>query len=139
MLQLVSDIRKPTTGRSVMKLKLLFTALLSLPLWILSPAALAGATWTNVTVVTVSPCAPEEPGCGPAGFVEVQFSDAGTGGATCGNTQTKWAVLDITTPAGQALFKVVQDARTLGLHITAYGTGSCTIYPTLETLGTLNE
>jgi hypothetical protein len=122
-----------------MKLKMLCAVLLSLPLWVSSPAAYAGATWTNVTVVTVSPCAPQEPGCGPDGFVEVQFSAAGTGGAACGSSKSTWAVLDITTPAGQALFKVIQDARTQYLHITAYGTGSCEIYPTLETLGTVNE
>jgi len=122
-----------------MKLKMLFAVLLSLPLWGGSPAAYAGATWTNVTVLTVSPCAPQEPGCGPDGFVEVQFSAESTGGAVCGSTKSNWAVLDITSPAGQALFKVIQDARTLGLHITAYGTGSCQIYSVLETLGTVNE
>jgi hypothetical protein len=122
-----------------MKLKMLFAVLLSAPLWVGSAAAYAGATWTNVRVMTVSPCAPQEPGCGPDGFVEVQFSAVGTGGAACGNTKTTWAVLDITTPAGQALFKVIQDARIQGLVVTAYGTGDCGIYPTLETLGTVNE
>ena len=122
-----------------MKLTILFALVLSLSLWAGSRAAYAGATWSNVTVLIVSPCASEEPGCGPDGFVEVEFSAKGTGGASCGGTEPNWAVIDITNAAGQALFKVIQDARTLGLHISAYGTGNCGIYPIIETLGTVNE
>jgi hypothetical protein len=117
-----------------MKRKIL-CALLSVSLW-LSGAAYAGGTWSNVTVVGVKPCYSGYSGCGTNGFVEVNLSGDVNGGALCGATNPAWAVIDISNSSGNAIYTLLLQARFFRPGpLYVYGTGTCTINPTMETVG----
>jgi hypothetical protein len=118
---------------SFMKLKTLFLLLLSVSLW-LSEAAYAGGTWSAVTVVGIKPCYSGY--CGANGFVEVNLSAEVSEGALCGATNPAWAVIDISNSSGNAIYTLLLQSRLLGGRtLYVYGTGTCTINSTMETIG----
>jgi hypothetical protein len=104
----------------------------SASLWL--SEAYAGGTWSNVTVEGIKPCYSGYSGCGTNGFVEVNLSADVSGGALCGATNPAWAVIDISNSSGNAIYTLLLQARLLrGTPLYVYGTGTCTINPTMET------
>lgn len=84
----------------------------------------------------IKPCYSGYRGCGTNGFVEVNLSADVNGGAMCGATNPAWAVIDISSSSGNAIYTLLPQARFFRPGpLYVYGTGSCTINPTMETIG----
>lgn len=102
-----------------------------------SSAALAGGTWSNVTVTQITPWTSE--GFGPSGLLTVTFSANSTGGPSCGSGLANQASIDLTTVGGAYTAEVLQAARLTGATISVYGTGACTTSSTVENVSHLIE
>jgi len=101
-----------------------------------SPAAFAGGTWSNVTVLHEQECTSE---CSsPNGFAKFELSAASTGGPSCA-TYKNWVAVDITTPGGEAAAALLHYARISGAKlVSVLGTGACTVSSSNETLSLVN-
>jgi hypothetical protein len=94
--------------------------------------AFAGGTWNNVTVKSLTTYTPEAGFSSP--LVEIVFSAAATGGASCGSGNPTIVMVDISTPSGAAAVTFALRALSMGYTVYATGTGTCGLVSGLETL-----
>lgn len=119
-----------------MKVKILFAGFLSLSLWA-SQDAYALGRWVAVTVKSFNPCTSVS--CPPSGGIEVELSGTATNGASCGSSFPYWVVVDVSTPIGQLIAQVLEQARSNGNTVNVGGAGTCDIVTGIETAAWVAE
>jgi hypothetical protein len=110
-------------------MKFLVAALLALA----SVAANANASFTNVTITSVTPWTGDL--TGGSGWVVVKFSALGSEG--CGSSNSNELLINLSSQSGMAAAAVAITAHTTGATVSAAGVGTCNVYSSIETLGTI--
>ena len=122
------------TFKTLLALSLLSVALTS------SDAATnpGGGSWTNARVVRFTSCTTER--CPPHGWVTVQLSAKASGNPPpCSNDHRDSVAIDTEDKAGALAATMLQAGLLVGATFTVSGTGTCSVDPAMETVGTITE
>jgi hypothetical protein len=98
--------------------------------------AASSASAGSAGLGSVSYILPLSSGAGSSQLMFFNISSLPSGHPACATNTGRW-VINVSTPAGQAMASLILTAYSLGKQITVQGTGACTDWPDTESVNYL--